>query len=178
MLKKIMPPVVLTTICTLISALLIIVYNATYVDTTGVITDSLQKGLEEIYGSGNYTMLKNEDGSVLTFDGVTSVIVDDRNNISFEIVTDGYAKNGIHILVGVSDDGIKGISFIELGETPGLGSKVKDDTSFIKQFIGVNSDEYDFTAITGATFSSKGMKSAVNTALETYKDHKEEIINE
>ncbi len=178
MFSKIKPPLVLTVICTLISALLIVVYNATYVDTTGVITDSLKKGLEEIYGSGNYSMLKKDDGSVLTYDGVTSVIVDDRKNVSFEIITDGYAKNGIHILVGVSDDGVMGISFIELGETPGLGSKVKDDSNFIKQFIGVNSDEYDFTAITGATFSSKGMKSAVKTALDTYKEHKEEIINE
>lgn len=179
MLKKIMPPLVLTVICTLISALLIVVYNATYVDTTGVITDSLKKGLEEIYdGSGEYTMLKNDDGSVLTYEGVTSVIVDDQKNVYFEIITDGYAKNGIHILVGVSDDGVTGVSFIELGETPGLGSKVKDDSNFIKQFIGVNSDEYEFTAITGATFSSKGMKSAVKTALDTYKQHKEEIINE
>lgn len=178
MLSKIKGPVVLTLICTVVSALLIIVYNATYVDTTGIITDALQNGLEEIYGDGNYTMLKNEDGTVLEYEGITSVIVSDKNQVSFEVVTNGYAKNGIHILVGVSDSGVEGISFIELGETPGLGTKVRDDKNFVKQFIGATDDTYEFTAVTGATFSSKGMKTAVNTALKAYSEHREEIINE
>ena len=168
----------LTIICTIISALLIITYNATYVDTTGVITNSLKKGINEIYGDGQYEIIKNSDGTVLTYDGITSVIKSDNNKVAFEIIADGYSKEGIHVLIGVSDDGIDGISFIELKETPGLGSKIKDDESFIKQFIGVNSDEYEFSAITGATFSSKGMKKAVETALSAYKNHKEEIINE
>lgn len=178
MLNKIKPPLVLTLICTIVSALLIIVYNATYVDTTGIITDSLRAGLEEIYGCSNYTMLKNADGTVLTYDGITSVILSDDNKVSFEVIADGYAKKGIHVLIGVSDNGIEGISFIELGETPGLGTKVRDDETFVKQFIGINSDEYEFSAITGATFSSKGMKKAVSTALSAYQEHKEEIINE
>lgn len=178
MLSKIKPPLVLTLICTVISAALIFVYNATYVDTTGIITDSLKKGLTEIYGEAEYTMLKNEDGTVLTYDGITSVIVNDKKQVSFEVIADGYAKKGIHVLVGVSDNGVEGISFIELGETPGLGTKVRDDSDFVKQFLGVKNDEYEFSAVTGATFSSKGMKNAVNTALEAYENHREELINE
>ncbi len=178
MLSKIKGPLVLTVICTVVSALLIIVYNATYVDTTGVITDALLTGLEEIYGEDNYTMLKNEDGTVLTYEGITSVIVNDKKQVSFEVIANGYAKNGIHVLVGVSDSGVEGISFIELGETPGLGTNVRDNTDFVKQFIGVRDDQYEFTALTGATFSSKGMKNAVNTALRAYQEHREEIINE
>lgn len=178
MLSKIKGPLVLTVICTVVSALLIIVYNATYVDTTGVITDALRTGLEEIYGEDNYTMLKNEDGTVLTYEGITSVIVNDKKQVSFEVIANGYAKNGIHVLVGVSDSGVEGISFIELGETPGLGTNVRDNTDFVKQFIGVRDDQYEFTALTGATFSSKGMKNAVNTALRAYQEHREEIINE
>ncbi len=178
MFNKIKPPLVLTLICTIISALLIVTYNITYVDTTGIITDSMKKGINEIYGKGKYTLLKNSDGTDLTYDGITSIVKVDKNKAVFEIIADGYAQGGIHVLIGVSDDGIDGISFIELKETPGLGSKIQDDESFVKQFIGVNSDEYDFSAITGATFSSEGMKKAVETALSTYKNHKEEIINE
>ena len=152
MLSKIKPPLVLTLICTVISAALIFVYNATYVDTTGIITDSLKEGLTEIYGEAEYTMLKNEDGTVLTYDGITSVIVNDKKQVSFEVIADGYAKKGIHVLVGVSDNGVEGISFIELGETPGLGTKVRDDSDFVKQFLGVKNDEYEFSAVTGATF--------------------------
>lgn len=170
---KIKSPFVLSVICTIISAILIIVYNATYVDTTGIITDSLRKGLEEIYGPGEYTMLKNDDGSVVTYDGTDSVIVSNSGKVCFEITADGYAKKGIHVLIGVSENGVDGISFIDLGETPGLGTQIRDEKDFIKQFIGVKSDEYDFSAITGATFSSKGMKKAVNTALLAYQNYKE-----
>lgn len=176
MLNRFRPPLVLTLICTIVSALLIIVYNATYVDTTGIITDALRTGLEEIYGTGNYTMLKNDDGTVLTYDGITSVIVSEDQKVSFEVIADGYAKKGIHVLIGVSDSGIEGISFIELGETPGLGTNVRDNPDFIKQFLGINSDEYEFSALTGATYSSKGMKNAVSTALAAYNEHKEEIV--
>ena len=38
---KIMPPLVLTLICVITSALLVAAYNLTYVDTTGIITDKL-----------------------------------------------------------------------------------------------------------------------------------------
>ncbi len=178
MQSKIRGPLVLTVICTVVSALLIVVWNLTYVDTTGIITDALRTGLEEIYGEGNYRMLRNPDGTVLSYDGVTSVIVNDKKQVAFEIYADGYAKNGIHILAGVSDSGVEGISFIELGETPGLGTKVRDDESFVKQFIGAVNEEYSFSAVTGATFSSKGMRNAVNTALKTFQEHREEIISE
>ena len=41
-LKKIKPVLVLSIICTLICALLIVTYNLTYVDTSGVLTDNLK----------------------------------------------------------------------------------------------------------------------------------------
>lgn len=176
MLKKIAPPAVLTIICTVASALLIMVYNLTYVDTTGIITDELKAGLTELYGEKEYTMLKNEDGTVMTFEGVNSVIVSSDNDVAFEVIANGYAKGGIHVLVGVSDNGVEGISFINLGETPGLGTKIRDDKNFVKQFIGINSSDYEFSALTGATFSSKGLKSAADTALKTYQEHKEDIL--
>jgi electron transport complex protein RnfG len=176
--EKIKPPLVLTIICTIISALLIIVYNMTYVDTTGIITEDLAKGLDSIYGEGNYNMLLNDDGTVLTYEGVTSVITNEKNQVSFEITTDSYAKNGIHVLIGVSDNGIEGISFIELLETPDLGTKVRDDKDFAKQFIGINSNEFVPDTITGATFSSKGVKKAVDTALAAYSVYKEDHASE
>ena len=42
MKEKIMPPLVLTLICVITSALLVAAYNITYVDTTGVITNWLR----------------------------------------------------------------------------------------------------------------------------------------
>ena len=53
MKDKIMPPLVLTIICIVVSGLLVLAYNATYVDNTGVLTDDMKKGCEEIFGKGD-----------------------------------------------------------------------------------------------------------------------------
>ena len=69
MKEKIMPPLVLTLICVISSALLVLAYNLTYVDTTGIITDKLSAGLSEIYGTPDgFEMLINDDGTVKSYD--------------------------------------------------------------------------------------------------------------
>ena len=173
--EKIKAPLVLTLICTIVAALLIFVHKLTYVDTTGVITDELKSGLTEIYGEGKYTMLRSDDGDVLKYDGIDSVIVNEDGKTAFEITADGYSKGGIHVLIGVGEDGVSGISFIGLGETPGVGTRIQDDKNFIKQFLGKQDENSEFDALTGATLSSKGMKRAVDTAVKAYEEHKDEI---
>jgi electron transport complex protein RnfG len=173
--EKIKAPLILTLICTIVSALLIFVHGLTYTDTTGVITDALQAGLTEIYGEGKYTMLRSADGSVLKYEGVDSVIVDENGNTAFEITSDGYSKNGIHVLIGVNDEGVSGISFIDLTETPGVGTRIQDDKKFLKQFLGMKDESAEFDVLTGATLSSRGMKKAVDTALNAYAEHMTEI---
>ncbi len=174
---KIMPPIVLTLICIITSALLTVVYNITYVDTTGIITDKLSSGLADIYKSDSgFEMLINEDGTVKTFEGVTSVISDGKNT-AFEITADGYSKGGLHLLIGFDESGaICGISVLTIGETPGLGTKVQNN-AFLDKFKGISSEDYVVDNITGATYSSKGMKSAVNTALSAYSEMKGENSN-
>ena len=62
MKEKIMPPLVLMLICSVCCALLVIAYELTYVDTTGMVTDKMKESLVEIYGtSDGFEMLKNED---------------------------------------------------------------------------------------------------------------------
>ena len=176
--EKIMPPLVLTIICVISSALLVLAYNLTYVDTTGIITDKLSAGLTELYGSADdFTMLINDDGTVKTYDGVTSVIADNNGHTAFEITADGYSKGGLHLLIGFDESGsICGISVISIGETPGLGTKVQNK-DFLDKFKGISSEDYQVDNITGATYSSKGMKAAVNTALEAYSQMKGESEN-
>lgn len=183
--ENIMPPVVLTLICSIVCGLLVAVYNATYVDNTGVMTDKLKAGCEEVFGQGEYEILTEQtaDGKKLPVtygaDSVDSIIVDRAaGNCLIEISEDGYSKDGLHLLVGFGEDGaVAGISFISIGETPGLGTKVQNE-SFWRQFIGFkagdSTDEID--GVTAATYSSKGMKSAVEKCCETYSQHKEEIF--
>ena len=136
--EKIKPPLVLTLICLITCGLLVAAYEATYVDNTGVITEKLSAGLTEIYGSTDgFEMLKNDDGSLKTFDKVTSVL-SDGNVTAFEVTEDGYSKGGLHVLVGLDETGkVKNVSILTIGETPGLGTKVQD-SGFLSQFTGLD----------------------------------------
>ncbi|MCR5120929.1 MAG: FMN-binding protein [Ruminococcus sp.] len=185
--ELIMPPLVLTVICAVVCGLLVTAHDATYVDNTGVITEKLRTGCEDIFSGGEdceYEMLvTEEDGKRLpvTFGekDVDSIIVDKAaGNCLIEYTGDGYKKDGLHILVGFGSDGaVSGISFISIGETPGLGTKVQED-SFTGQFIGytagANMDGID--GVTAATYSSKGMKAAVVSCAEIYSVHRGEIF--
>ncbi|MEG0614436.1 MAG: FMN-binding protein [Oscillospiraceae bacterium] len=174
MFSKIKPPLVLMLICLLTTALLVVAYNVTYVDTTGIITEKLRAGCVETIGEGDFEMLTD-----VKAEGVTSIIVDkSAKKCAFEIVADGYVKGGLHVIVGMDENGVvSGVSVIGIAETPGLGTKVKKK-DFLDKFKGINSTEIAVDNVTGATFSSKGMKSAVALAVETFGAKKGEIFGE
>lgn len=170
------PTIVLTLISTIVCALLVVFYHLTYVDTTGVITDKLQKGLDSLYGAGgSYEMVLTPDGNVVTFDGVTSVIVGGNGETAFEVITKGYSKDGLHLLIAVEDGAVKGIAPIAITDTPGLGNNAD---SYLSSFAGVtagNTSSVD--NVSGATYSSKGVKNAVETALSAYAAYMEGYSN-
>ena len=92
----------------------------------------------------------------------------------------GYGDEVV-VMVGIDQDGvITGMEFLNLAETAGLGMNAKKP-DFMQQFVGksgtinvVKSDpkETDIQALTGATITSKAVTSAVNTALDLYKEVK------
>lgn len=140
--EKIKPSLVLTLICLIACALLVMAYEATNDDgNIGEITDKMTAGLNEIYGtSDGFTMKLNDDGSVYAPEGVTSVLEDGNGNTAFEITADGYSSGGLHVMVGMSSDGsITGVSILTIGETPGVGTRVQD-ASFLDQFKGLTYD--------------------------------------
>jgi len=105
------------------------------------------------------------------------VIRDDKNRVIFDITVDGYAKDGLQLLIGIDESGaVCGISIVSIGETPGLGTKVQGD-AFLEQFNGINSAAFTVDTITGATYSSNGMKKAVETVMKTYLENKEAILS-
>lgn len=169
------PPVVLLLICFIMTGLLVFVHDVTYVDTTGVITDKLRSGLESMLGEG-----ESENCVMLTefqAEGITSVIVDaDKSFCALEVTTNGYAKDGIHLLVGVQNDKVIGVYVLSCGETEGLGTRIKE-APFLEQFLGLDSPEFEIDVISGATYSSNGAKSAVEVAMTTYTERKGEIFS-
>ena len=174
MKDKILPTIVLTIICTAAALLLTLAHEVTKDSIARQRELKFSQTVEQLFGNCEIKMLDTNFGC----DEIKNIAVTSDGKIAVEIVADGYSKGGIDVLIGFDESGeVSGIEFVTLGETPGLGSKVRDEEYFRKQFIGATDDSYSFDAISGATFSSKGMKHAVDTALKVYNENKEAILN-
>jgi len=183
MMKYIKPVIVLSLITTIVSALLIVTYNLTYVDTSGIITDELMEKCVYLMGEGDYSIVtdwKEEGYAIAKPDNVEKLIKKTDGSLAFQIVTSGYNKNGLDLLIAMNDDGtIKGVSVVSISETPGLGTKV-NDAAFLDSLAGIGNsitivknapaNENEVQAVTGATYSSKGVAEAINIAIETYRE--------
>lgn len=174
MKDKILPTIALTIICVVAAALLTLAHEVTKDSIAKQKELKFSKTVERLFGECEIKMLGDNFG----VDEIKNIAVTSDGKTAVEIVADGYSKGGIDALIGFDESGtVCGIEFVALGETPGLGSKVRDEEWFRKQFIGASDDGYAFDAISGATFSSKGMKHAVDTALKVYNENKEAILN-
>lgn len=93
----------------------------------------------------------------------------------------GYA-GPIEVMIGIGKDGtIKGVAIGNNTETPGLGTKAKDEP-FKGQYKGKSVDnnieviksgtpkENEISAIAGATITSKAVTSGVNEATKLYSE--------
>ena len=173
-LKKIKPVLVLSIICTLICALLIVTYNLTYVDTSGVLTDNLKAGCIAADGEGEYALITDKAAAKLDgeeFGNISKIVKNKtKGTFLFETVVDGYAADGIDAVIAIDKNGaVSGIN----------------DDAFLQRFYGVKSDisivksepknENEVQGITGSTFSSKGMAKAVNLAVKAYSVMDKEV---
>ena len=173
MKDKVKPTLVLTFICVIASLLLVFAYELTKDRIADQKSEKFNSSVEALFGKTESKVVNLKCG----YDEVQTIAVTPDKKTVVQVCTDGYSKGGINILVGIDENGaISGIEFVSLGETPGLGSKVRDQADFRKQFYELTAPSESFDAISGATFSSKGMKHAVDTALKVYNDNKEAII--
>lgn len=163
--KLITPTLVLMIICIIISGALVFVNQVTKDAIEETNRKTLNETLVSAFGEGEYTETDK------AYEGVDSIINGEDDLVVYEITTDGYNSGGIHVLVGIKDGEVTGVSFISCGETPGLGTKVNDE-GYLKNYNGITSkDEVSKTdAVTGATFSSNGLKTAVRLALSADKE--------
>lgn len=190
MISNIKPVLVLSAICTLVCALLIVTYNLTYVDTSGVITDKLNNACVSIDGESEYELITDRASVGLDtdkYEEITKIVKNKKTNTYlYEVVVNGYADDGIDVVIGIDDKGaVKGISIMALQETPGLGTKI-NDKAFLDKFVGATSDititknppsaDNEIQAITSATYSSKGLAKAVNLAIAADKTVKEKGV--
>lgn len=175
--------IVLAVVTTIVSFLLTITHKFTYVDTSNMITDKLMAACVDAMGENEYEIVSDWKGEGFEIDkpeNVEKLIKSDDGEYALEIVTNGYSKKGIDILVAMNEDGsVKAVSVVTLGETPGVGTKV-NDADFLGQFVGaineltlVKSAPVSFAEIRGvtsATYSSKGVVEAANIAIAVYAE--------
>lgn len=191
MIQKLKPVYVLALIAAIISGLIIVVYNLTYVDTTNILTDKQAAAVTAIYGGtkDDYEIVPLTDSEgqptelskKLTDAGLDiAKLIRNKSDgsLAFECLVKGY-KKGFDIMVGVKDGAVAGVAIVSVGEeTPGLGTNT-NDPEFLDNFKGISdkativktapSAAGEVQAVTSATFSSRGVATAVNTALEAFK---------
>lgn len=171
---NITPTIVLTIICTAAALILVLAYELTKDRISEQREQKFNESVESLFGECETTTIDDNFG----YDEIQKIAVTSDGKTIIQVIADGYSKDGINILVGIDENGVlSGISFISLGETPGLGTKIRDESSFIdKNFIGITEAPDNIDSISGATFSSKGMKKAVETAMNAYNNNKEAIL--
>lgn len=192
-MAKIKPALILALIAAIISCLIIVVYKATYKDTSLEVTDKEYAAVSVIYEGAktDFTVIPLEkypealrttdaDGkTVCTIPELKKIVKKNDGSVAFSLEVKGY-KNGFGIMVGVKDDVVTGVSVVTVGEeTPGLGTNT-NKPEFLDCFKGItgqaeivksnpDSSKGQVQAVTSATYSSKGVAKAVNLALEAYK---------
>ena len=103
-----------------------------------------------------------------------------KGSETFAVALEGKGK-GFHgligVMVGISAEGqLIDIGITAHSETPGVGSKVAD-ASFTNQFKGLPGESpVKVDAISGATYSSKGVMAAVGQAVGYVKKFRKEIF--
>ena len=109
-----------------------------------------------------------------------------KDGKTFEVAYSGAAKGYhdlIEVMVGVDQDGkLTGISIMTHSETPGLGARIVEP-SFTDQFAGLDVDTTKLSAeggkvdaLSGATFSTIGVVTAVTEALKEFPKIKQEAF--
>lgn len=172
-MKSFTPPLVLSVVCIAVSGLLAFANQLTAPRIAKAQEEKLSKSLVEVFGEADYKTLDK------SFENVNQVITDENNRAVFDITVDGYSKDGIEALIGIDSDGkVCGIGIVSLKETTGIGTRIQAN-DYIEKFIGLDNDDFpDDTIISGATYSSKGMRNAVSIAVSTYSQNKEVIFSE
>lgn len=121
------------------------------------------------------------DRFTLTRDGVQHQLFPGLSPQGRVIVIEGADKGfsgDIRVLVGIrlEDDSLAGVGVTTQSETPGIGSRAKEDPAFTRQFAGIGvrdpktlrQDGGEIDGLSGATITSRAVCRAVENASAAY----------
>ncbi len=109
---------------------------------------------------------------------------DGKKSIAFETQGKGFSGNiGLMVGIDLESDKIVGVGVTTHTETPGVGSRAKNNPKFVSQFAGmsldkifaIKSDNGNIDAMSGATITSRGICIAAKQAKDIYLRLKPQI---
>ena len=176
--------VALFVICIVAGGVLGIVFNATKDPIAAAENAKRTAAIKNVLPEFNTLKTVNVKSAMEDAEIPFHLAYDADNNFigaAVETFTNKGFSGNISLMVGILADGtIKNISVLQHAETPGLGSKMEEE-SFKNQFNDKNADSFNFSvkkdggdvdAITAATISSRAFCDAVNRALSTFENNK------
>jgi electron transport complex protein RnfG len=116
-----------------------------------------------------------------------STLADGVKAVAFEAKGTGFGGPiGLMVGVNIDTDEIIAVRVTTHSETPGIGSRAKEDLSFVGQFAGMSmasnfgtkNQGGDIDAMSGATVTSVGVSQAAVAAQDIYKKLKPEIVKQ
>jgi len=128
--------------------------------------------------------VKAEDTELQVF---PSTLADGIKAVAFEAKGGAYGGPiGLMVGVNLDTDEIIAVRVTTHAETPGIGSRAKEDLSFVGQFAGMSMASNfdikgkggDIDAMSGATVTSAGVSQAAVAAQDLYKKLKPEIVKQ
>ena len=176
--------VALFVICIVAGGVLGIVFNATKDPIAAAENAKRTAAIKNVLPEFNTLKTVNVKSAMEDAEIPFHLAYDADNNFigaAVETFTNKGFSGNISLMVGILADGtVKNISVLQHAETPGLGSKMEEET-FKGQFNDKNPASFNFSvkkdggnvdAITAATISSRAFCDAVNRALSTFENNK------
>ncbi len=163
MKKTVVPALILTAICFVVVALLVL---------TNLLTEErIAEAERKATLSAAESVLSGARLEELDADGINGYVGygEDGALVGYVFINSAKGYGGdVTAIVGNSEDGrITGVSVTAPDETPGLGANVSKD-KFTSQFVGKDAID-GFDAVSGATYSSEAAREGVEKALENFK---------
>ena len=174
MFKNIVKPIlVLSSICLAVALLLAVVNYVTSPIIAEATAEAEKKARSEaLPGATEFTEVAVSDYPALP-ETVSGIWRDaGGSGYVFLVKSAGYGgkSSPITLLVGITTDGrIAGVSVTDVsGESAGIGDKVKKQSSFSEQFVGMDASLEGYAVISGATYSSNGVKNGIADAFTAF----------
>lgn len=162
----VVPVVVLTVICVVVSAALVFTYQA-----TKPIIDEAKNA--EANSARAVVLPGATDFEAVELPSDIEGAVDaykETSGLGYVVTASAQGYDGpINLMVGFDAEGtITGVKMLEHSETPGFGAKLAED-SYGAGYVGKTASDYtEVDGISGATITSTAYKKALGTAFELY----------